>query len=230
MFFGLPVDQQHKVWDGKTGQEISSRLEKKLGVVVLGPWLDLGFNTTFFSSREVKSYADIDGLKMRSPGGTSNNARLKAMGASAVSIPFPDVPQALQKGTVDGIVTTHESVRAAQLWDAGLKYSFDDYQAFNQYVPLMSKKAWDQLPQDLQAVVRKAYAAHIPAARAMAAERQKSSMLEEASHGIKNVVPSEDAREAMREKLMKDQGSLVKELRIDPKVIDLAKQDLGISQ
>ncbi len=38
MFFGLPVDQQHKVWDGKTGQEISSRLEKKLGVMQPQLW------------------------------------------------------------------------------------------------------------------------------------------------------------------------------------------------
>ena len=153
MFYGRPREEQYKVWDGEVGTALNKQLEDKLGVKVIGRWIDLGFGQMFFTDTAVKSHSDLKGLKMRAPGGAANLARYDSFEATAVKIAWPDVPQALQRNTVDGVLTTFESVRSAKLWDSGLKHAYEDNQAFFQYVPVMSKKAWDSLPEDIQTLI-----------------------------------------------------------------------------
>src|ERR1700761_9514387 len=57
-FFGQPIETVHKVTDGKVGQEINRELEEKLGAKVLGPWLDLGFNNIYSTSKPLNDFAD----------------------------------------------------------------------------------------------------------------------------------------------------------------------------
>ena len=153
MFYGRSREAQYAIWDGEVGKALNKKLEEKLGVKVIGRWIDLGFAEMFFTDKEVKSHADLKGLKMRAAGGAANLARFKTFGSTAVKIAWPDVPHALQRKTVDGVLTTHESVRSAKLWDSGLKYAYDDNQTFFQYVPVMSNKAWERLPADLQKLI-----------------------------------------------------------------------------
>ena len=228
MFYGMPREEQYKVWDGATGQEMNRRIEEKLGVVVLGPWMDLGYSTMFFTNDKVTSLDQLQGMKIRAPGGAAFIARFNAFGATGVSIPFPDVPQALQRGTVDGVSTTHESVRSAKLWDAGLRYAIDDYQVFNQYIPVVSAKAFNKLPEDLQVILRQAWLDSVDKARDLAAKRQASAMKEGANNGMSHFIASKEDRTAMRERLMEVQSTLIRELRIDPVLVELAKTDLGM--
>ena len=228
MFYGMPREVQYKVWDGATGQEMNRRIEEKLGVVVLGPWMDLGYGTMFFTKQQVTELAELEGMKIRAPGGASYITRFNVFGATAVSIPFPDVPQALQRGTIDGVSTSHESVRAAKLWDAGLKYALDDYQVFNHYVPIVSRQAWEKLPGDLQTIVREAWLKSVGKARDLAAERQASAIKEGARNGISYAIATQEDRANMRKRLMAVQPALIKELRIDPELVALAKSDLGM--
>ncbi|MGI9434513.1 MAG: TRAP transporter substrate-binding protein DctP [Geminicoccaceae bacterium] len=227
MFYGRGRDAQYAVWDGEVGQAMNQKLEEKLGVVVIGRWFDLGFGQMFFSEKEVTSHTDLVGLKMRAPGGAANLARFKEFDATAVKIAWPDVPQALQRNTVDGVLTTHESVRSAKLWDSGLKYAYDDDQSFFQYVPVMSRRAWDQLPEDLQTLIVDTWEAKVDSVRELAAERQKSAREEGAANGIKLTRASDDDLVAMREKLMASQPGLVEELRIDGDLVAKAGSALA---
>lgn len=227
LFYGRSRQEQYKVWDGDVGQELEQALEKKLNVEIIGRSLDLGFGAMFFTKTDVDSYEDIVGMKMRAPGGAANIARLKAQGVAGVSIPFPDVPQALQRGTVDGLLTTHESVRSAKLWDSGLKYSFSDNHAFYQYLPMVSRKAWDKLPADLQKLVTDTWNSKVDDARDLAAERQASAREDGAKMGMTQRDASPEERAAMRAKLMADQDVLVKELRINPDLVKKALAAMG---
>ncbi len=227
IFYGRGRDAQYAVWDGDVGQALNKKLEEKLGVVVIGRWFDLGFGQMFFSDKEVTSHADLKGLKMRAPGGAANLARFKGFDATAVKIAWPDVPQALQRNTVDGVLTTHESVRSAKLWDSGLKYAYDDNQSFFQYVPVMSKRAWGGLPEDLQTLIVDTWEAKVDAVRKLAAKRQQSARDDGAANGIKRVDASEDDLAAMREKLLAGQAELVDELRIDADLVAKAEAALA---
>ncbi len=228
MFYGLPRTEQYKVWDGKTGQELRRRLMDKLGVVVIGDSLDLGFGAMFFVDKEVRNpLTDLVGLKMRAPGGASNIARFEVLGAAAVSIPFADVPQALQRGTVDGIASNHEAVRSAKLWESGLRYSYSDYHAFYQYIPIMSRRKWLELPEDLQVLITSTWQEAVGAARDRTADRQEQAVKESAANGMLHVVGTREDLAAMRATLMNRQDDLIKELRIDPQLIEMAREDLS---
>ncbi len=227
MFYGRAHEAQYIVFDGPVGKALNAKLEEKLGVVVIGRWFDLGFGQMFFTDKEVKSHSDLKGLKMRAPGGAANLARFDGFDATAVKIAWPDVPQALQRNTVDGVLTTHESVRSAKLWDSGLQYAFDDYQAFFQYVPVMSKRAWDKLPPDIQQLIVDTWEKNVDKVRALARERQQSARADGAKNGIKRIDASDEDLAAMREKLMKGQAELVEELRIDAELVKLAEETLA---
>jgi len=227
MFYGLPRQEQYKATDGETGAALAKETEEKLGVVVLGNWMDLGFGAMFFTETAVEVPEDIKGLKMRSPGGAVAVARFEKFGATGVSIPFPDVPQALQKGTIDGLMTTFESVRSAKLWDSGLKHSYSDYHAFYQYVPLVSAKAWNDLPADLQEIMRTTWNEGVAEAREAAAEAQAKAAEEAASHGMTNISAAEADLDALRADLMADQDRLAEELRVDPAIVATAQKDLA---
>ncbi|MFC3612750.1 TRAP transporter substrate-binding protein DctP [Lutimaribacter marinistellae] len=227
MFYGLPREDQYKATDGETGAALARETENKLDVTVLGNWMDLGFGAMFFTETQVDAPEDIKGLKMRSPGGPIAVSRFGKFGATGVSIPFPDVPQALQKGTIDGMMTTFESVRSAKLWDSGLKHSYSDFHAFYQYVPLISAHAWNELPEDLQQIMRTTWNEGVTSARETAAKAQAEAADEAARHGMRNVAAKAEDLDALRGDLMADQPQLVKELRIDPAMVELARKDLA---
>ena len=116
LFYGASPDEIHTVWDGPAGDALNAMIEKKLRVKVIGRWFDLGYGTVFTTEKQLNVPEDMEGMKMRVPGGAANMQRYSTFGSNPVSIPFSDVPQALQRGTVDGIWSTQESVRSAKLW------------------------------------------------------------------------------------------------------------------
>ncbi len=227
MFYGVKRQEQYKIWDGPIGQELAARLEKKLKVKVIGRWMDLGYGQMFFVDKKVSSHADLAGLKMRAPGGAANLARYETFGAKAIKIAWPDVPQALQRGTVDGLLTTHESVRSAKLWDSGLKYAYDDFQGLFQYVPVMSLKAWNSLTPDLQKLVVDTWESKVDEMRKFAEDRQNSARKEGADKGIARIDASDADLAAMRQKLMSTQDDLVKKLKMDADFIKRTQDALG---
>jgi len=223
MFYGVGRKGQYKVWDGPIGKELNSRLEKKLKVKVLGRWMDLGFGQMFFVNKKVTSHADLKGLKMRAPGGAANLLRYEAFDAKAIKVAWPDVPQALQRGTVDGVLTTHESVRSAKLWDSGIKYAYDDNQSFFQYVPVMSLRAWDKLPKDLQDLIVNTWESKVDDMRKTAEMRQNSAREEGAKNGIARIDASDADLAAMRKHLMAGQDELAKKLNMDADFVSRTK-------
>jgi TRAP-type transport system periplasmic protein len=98
MFYGTNREVIYALLDGEIGQALNRRLEEKLNIKVIGRYFDLGFGSLFFSETEVTGLDQLDGMKLRSPGGAANVKRLQVFGANPVTIPWPDVPQALQRG------------------------------------------------------------------------------------------------------------------------------------
>ena len=96
----------------------------------------------------------------------------ESLGVDAVSISFADVPIALAQGTVDGLMTTHETVRSAKLWESGVNYAIDTQESFFQYVPMIGGPTWEDLGPELQQVVTETWVDTVGDARALAARRQ----------------------------------------------------------
>ncbi len=226
MFYGLDEDTVHKILDGKLGQFISKRTEEQLKVKIIGKWVDLGMNHFYSVSKPLTKYTDLNGMKIRFPGGSANAARIKGLGGNPILIPWPDLPLAMSQGVVDAVQTTHESVFTAKLWDSGLKYCFEDHQAFAQYIPMVSLDFWNKQPKDIQNAILAAWEAMIGGERVAAAKAQIAAREVLIKNGIKMSQPSPAEIDAARKRLMAAQDGLVKEMKIDPNAVQLGLKEL----
>ncbi len=68
----------------------------------------------FHSRDEIKSLADLKGKKIRTPNRLSARM-IHALGATPVQMPMPQVPDALSKGVVDGVLAPWEILPATKL-------------------------------------------------------------------------------------------------------------------
>jgi TRAP-type transport system periplasmic protein len=226
MFYGVDADTVHRIMDGKLGQFINTRMEERLKVKILGKWCDLGFQHFYSVSKPIAKYDDVKGMKIRFPGGTANAARIKVLGGTATLIPWPDLPLALSQGVVDAVTTTHESAFTAKLWDSGLKYSFEDFQFFGQYVPMVSLDFWNKQPKDIQNALTAAWDAVVGEQRKMAAQAQIDAREVLIKNGVKMAGPSPAEIVAARKRLMAVQADLVKEMKIDADAVKLGLDEL----
>jgi len=226
MFYGVDAETVHKIMDGKLGQFINKRMEERLKVKILGKWMDLGFQYFYSVSKPINNYDDLKGMKIRFPGGTANAARIKVLGGTPTLIPWPDLPLALSQGVVDAVSTTHESAFTAKLWDSGLKFSFEDFQFFGQYVPMVSLDFWNKQPKEVQNAITAAWDATIGEQRKNAAAAQIAAREVLIKNGIKMAGPSPAEIVAARKRLMAVQNDLVKEMKIDADAVQLGLDEL----
>ncbi len=230
MFYGRTTEEMHAAADGRPGREVAIRIERALDVTVLGRWLDLGFAHVFGRGRPIGGYAALAGRRIRVAGGEANVARLEALGAEAFVIPWADFPEALRLGTVDGALTTFETVASARLWELGLTFAFADRQYFAQYVPLVSRRFWERLPTELRTLLGATWEARIDAGRVLAAEAQGAARDAFIAAGGRVAEPPPAERERARALLIGRQEGLVGGLGIDPALAETARRFLEAAQ
>ncbi|WP_229729221.1 TRAP transporter substrate-binding protein DctP [Agaricicola taiwanensis] len=226
-FYGMPEDLILDVTDGPVGQAINKNAEDTIGVKVLGPWMSLGFNHYFMVGRKAEKIEDLKGLKFRIPGGTANARRVEIMGATPNAIPWADAALALQTKVVDGLVSTHESINVAKMWDSGIKYAFEDRQWFSQYVPMVSKRFWDKQDADVQKALVEAWAEVIGQAREDARASQVKTRNGNIENGIEVITASDDDLKAFRQELLKHEQALIDTMKIDPDLVKMAREEFA---
>lgn len=219
MFYGLEPSLVHRIMDGPAGDAINKRIEERLRVKVLGRWWDLGPQHLFSATKPINEYGDLDGMRIRHPGGSANAGRIRALGANPVLVPWPDVPLALSQHTVDGLITTFESANTAKLWDAGVKYCFEDNESFNQYIPLVNLAFWNKLGAADQQALGKAWQDGVDDERSAAAKAQADARQVLLDNNITIVTPPAEAIVAARKRLMESQERIVKEIGIDEQLV-----------
>lgn len=225
MFYGRSQTDTTRLRDGELGRVINAKIEQRLGVHVLGRWIDLGFSNIYSLDRPIGALADIAGKRIRIAG--SDGSRIRALGAQPVAIPWPDLPAALDQGLVDAVVTTHESFASAKLWEHGMRHCFEDGQNFAQYVPLISIEFWNRLPQDLRTALSEAWDAIVEEARTAAMEAQTTARLALIAHGVRIVAPVDAVSAEWRRKVMAIQPDIVATKGIDPALVAAAAALLG---
>ncbi|MEP4377696.1 MAG: TRAP transporter substrate-binding protein DctP [Alphaproteobacteria bacterium] len=226
MFYGATRDQIHAVMDGELGDELVKEIESKMKVVIIGPQLDHGYANIYTVNTPIRSFDDLKGLKLRVVGGFANTRRYQVLGAAPVGVPWPDTPLALTQGTVEGLFTTHVTVASAKLWDAGIKYAFEDQQWFAQYVPMVSRKVWDDFDEATKAAVIDAWAETINGMREFTEANQGRARKQLEGNGINVVQATPEQLSAMRTRLLAVQNEIVEKGKMDADYVARVKAAL----
>lgn len=115
-------------------------------------------NAIHMRDSEVRKPEDLAGKKMRIPSRTGGWV-IEALGAAPAAMPVPELPPALQKGTVDGAFIPWEIIPPLKIQEQ-TQYQiegFEEYRFGNSTFQVsMNQGRWDGLPEDIQKAFRDA--------------------------------------------------------------------------
>ncbi|MCP5367968.1 MAG: TRAP transporter substrate-binding protein [Hyphomicrobiales bacterium] len=153
-----------QVLHGPVGQDFSAALLKKAGLRTLG-WYTYGMRQVFNTKRDVKSVADLKGLKIRVPPDKYLEMTWRTLGASPTPLPFPEVFSALQQGVIDGDANPISSVKQFKWYEVVKHVSYANV-AVGLSPFIINERFFKKLPAAYQEVVTKAAMASEAANRA----------------------------------------------------------------
>lgn len=102
------------------------------------------------SKQAVQNRGDLAGMKLRAAG--TGVPVLKALGAAPVGMPMPAVPEAVQTGVIDGLMTSREVLKDFKLAEM-LKHVADYPTVVVAFAAVMEKSKWDALPEKAKKVI-----------------------------------------------------------------------------
>lgn len=140
-------------WGG--GQELYQELLDRLGYNVKAFAMYVGHpQPTGWFKKPITSVADLKGLKFRVPGLAGDV--YAELGMSIISVPGGEITAALEKGLIDGAeYSDPTSDMDLGLHDAAKYYLLRGiHQVSGHNGWLVNKDAWNELPPDLQAIVK----------------------------------------------------------------------------
>jgi TRAP-type transport system periplasmic protein len=136
-------DPQHqqKVFAGPIGQEMFKLATEKMEVTLLTP-IYLGTRqVNLREARNVKTPADLKGVKLRMPGSKEWLFLGEALGATATPLAFGEVYLGLKTGTIDGQDNPLPSVRAAKFYEVTKQIVMTNHLVDGIFIAI-SDKAW----------------------------------------------------------------------------------------
>ncbi|RYB97915.1 TRAP transporter substrate-binding protein [Ciceribacter ferrooxidans] len=166
------VDHMHKVMDGPIGDEILAAFEAHdlIGLA----FYDGGSRSFYNSEKPIKSVDDLKGMKFRVMQSDMFVDMVGALGANATPMPYGEVYSAIQTGVIDGAENNWPSYDSSGHFEVAKYYTLDEHLIVPEIL-VMSKKSWDKLSPEDQAVVRQAAKDSVPHMRELWAAQEKKS-------------------------------------------------------
>ena len=215
----LYKDAEHmwRVLDGEIGAEIMASFEGS-GVVGLS-WYDAGARNFYNSKREIKSMADMQGLKIRVQESGLMMDMVKALGASPTPMAYGEVYSGLQTGVIDGAENNWPSYESTSHYEVAKYYVIDEHSRIPE-MQIISKQTWDKLSADDQKILRECAAESSKYERELWAKQEQESEKKVRDGGSVITKLSEEARaefvkamEPLYEKYGADYKELIDQIR-----------------
>jgi TRAP-type C4-dicarboxylate transport system substrate-binding protein len=152
------ADHQKKVFASSIMDGMKKDVEDQLGVkllTVMYLWrrqLNLRMSK---ADKTINTPADLNGVKLRMPGGDAWLFLGKALGANPVPVAFTEIYTALQTGAIDGQDNPLPSDKDSKFYEVTKQICLTSHLVDQNYLAF-SKKVWDGLTPDQQATVQKA--------------------------------------------------------------------------
>ena len=158
--FNLPFmfrDDAHmeKVIDGPIGDELLKKLSEHPTAGLIGLcWMNAGTRNVYNSKRPVRTIEDLKGLKIRMMGNPVFVDTMNALGGNGVAMGYDQLMSALQTGVVDGAENNAPTYATGQHFRYAKYFSLTGHLMIPEIL-VFSKKIWDTLGKDDQALIAK---------------------------------------------------------------------------
>jgi tripartite ATP-independent transporter DctP family solute receptor len=139
---------------GEVGRELFKVIEKN-GVVPLA-WGENGFREISNSKHEIRTPADMKGLKFRVVGSPLFNDTFTALGANPTQMSWADAQPALASGAVDGQENPLSVFTGAKIHAVGQKYLTIWGYVADPLIFVVNRKVWESWSKADQGAVRAA--------------------------------------------------------------------------
>ena len=135
------------------GQEILASLRPH-GLVGL-TFYESGARSIYNSVRPIRKLEDAKGLRIRVQQSELQKAMIRAMGAEPIALAYGQVMTGLSTGIIDGAENNWPSYVVTDHYKVARHYTLTEH-TMTPEVLVMSRKAWDALPPEDQAIFRDA--------------------------------------------------------------------------
>ncbi|HTE77824.1 MAG TPA: TRAP transporter substrate-binding protein [Xanthobacteraceae bacterium] len=144
-----------KMMDGPIGQELLDKItaNANAGLVALC-WMNSGARSLYNTKRPIKSVEDLKGLKIRVIGNPIFVDMMNALGGNGVAMGYDQVFSALQTGVIDGAENNPPSFVFDNHYQVAKNYTLTEHLIVPEIL-VFSRKTWDSLSKDDQALIRK---------------------------------------------------------------------------
>lgn len=137
--------------EGKLGGEVVDQLQtlmakKNLRLLYVMPFEFRGILTT---NKEVRTPADMKGMKIRVTPSVVERSMITSMGAGATTLGISEVYTALQTGTVEGLAIPPVTSVAFALHEVAGSINLLNFQPHGSFMTVNARK-WNALPKDIQ--------------------------------------------------------------------------------
>ncbi|WP_420333678.1 TRAP transporter substrate-binding protein [Roseibium sp.] len=180
-FIFKSIPQMYELMDGEAGAALSKGLEAK-GLVALG-FYDAGARSFYTSVKAINEPADVGGMKIRVMNNDLFVGMVDSLGGNATPMAFAEVYQAIKTGVVDGAENNPPSYESTNHFEVAQYYSLTQHLIIPECL-CMSKKTFDSLTPEQQAIVKEAGRNSTELQRKLWQEREAASMAKVAEGGV----------------------------------------------
>ena len=168
----------------------------------------------------VETLDDIAGLKMRTPPSPLDSQTWEALGTLPVSVAWGELYAAMQTGVAEGLESSLPGYQGSKLYEVAPYLALTAHTIQGTHIS-MSERSWEELPEDLQALVQEAAdeAAMLGIEKAKQYDDELVSELE-TEHGVTVTRPDVTA---FQEVLAPKQAELAAELDLEEE-LELIRQ------
>ncbi|MDH4480946.1 MAG: sialic acid TRAP transporter substrate-binding protein SiaP [Rhodoferax sp.] len=151
--------QQQKIFQGPIGAELFKLVSEKMDVTPLATAYLGTRQLNLREVRNVKTPADLKGVKLRMPGSKEWLFLGEALGATATPLAFGEVYLGLKTGTIDGQDNPLPSVRAAKFYEVTKQIVLTSHLVDSLFIAISNKSLVAMSPAQRQKVSAAAQAA-----------------------------------------------------------------------
>jgi len=191
----------YKVLDGKFGKELNQNLIKEKGLRILATMDNLGGFRNFITKKQVKTAADLKGLKIRVMGVPSHAKMVSYLSASPTPMPYTEVYPAMQQGVIDGLENPLGVVYTQKLWEIAGYYVLDRHLFSTDFV-VMNEKFFQGLSEEYKRIILEAAEIAQIAGRASFISR-RPKMMEETAQKMEIYVPTQSEMQTFKDAVRK---------------------------